>query len=51
MIGFWQIIILLVIVLLVFGPSRLEGLGSALGKAIKGFKKGVQDEENQEKKD
>ncbi len=44
--GFPHLIILLVIVLLVFGPSRLEGIGSSLGKAIRGFKKGLEDEED-----
>lgn len=41
-----HLIILLIIVILVFGPSRLEGLGSSLGKAIRGFKKGMSEEEN-----
>ena len=50
MIGFWQLVILLVIVLLIFGPKRIEGLGSSLGKALKGFKKGMEDGESEEKK-
>jgi sec-independent protein translocase protein TatA len=43
----WHLLILLVILLLVFGPQRLEGIGSSLGKAIKGFKKGISDEEEE----
>lgn len=35
----WVIIIL--IVLVVFGPSRLPNLGKSLGQAIRGFKKGL----------
>ena len=35
----WLIVI--VIVLIVFGPSRLPGLGKSLGQAIRGFKKGL----------
>lgn len=34
-------LIILAILLLVFGPSRLPGLGSSLGKAIRGFKQGL----------
>jgi sec-independent protein translocase protein TatA len=40
-IGAWELIIILVILLLIFGPSRLGDLGSALGKGIKGFKKSM----------
>jgi len=37
----WHLLIILVILLLVFGPQRLEGIGTSLGKAIRGFKKGI----------
>ncbi|MGE3386562.1 MAG: twin-arginine translocase TatA/TatE family subunit [Bdellovibrionales bacterium] len=40
----WHMVILLVIVLLVFGPSRLGDLGKSLGQAIRGFKKGMNEE-------
>lgn len=36
-----HIILLLVVVLIFFGPSRLPGLGSSLGKAIRDFKDGL----------
>lgn len=36
--GFWHWVIVLVIVLIVFGPSRLPNLGKSIGKAIRGFK-------------
>lgn len=36
-----HILILLVIFLLFFGPSRLPQLGQSLGKAIRGFKQGL----------
>jgi sec-independent protein translocase protein TatA len=42
-IGGWELIIILVILLLIFGPSRLGDLGSALGKGIKGFKKSMRE--------
>lgn len=38
-----HLILLFLILLLIFGPSRLEGLGSSLGKAIHGFKKGLEE--------
>ncbi len=37
----WHLLIVLVIVLLVFGPKRLPDLGNSLGKAIRSFKDGV----------
>ncbi len=38
-----HLLVLLVIVLIIFGPGKLPELGSSLGKAIKGFKKSMQD--------
>jgi sec-independent protein translocase protein TatA len=40
----WQLAILLLIVLLVFGTKRLRNIGSDLGSAVKGFRKGMEDE-------
>ncbi len=37
--GFGEIVLILVIALVVFGPSRLPQLGEALGKGIRSFKK------------
>ena len=45
----WQLLIILLIVVLLFGTKKLKGLGSDLGDAVKGFKKAVTDEN--EKKD
>ena len=44
----WQLMILLLIVVLVFGTKRLRNIGSDLGSAVKGFKKGMEDEPGQE---
>ncbi len=43
--SFWHLIIILVIVLLLFGPNRLPGLGKSVGEAIRGFKKGIEGDE------
>lgn len=48
MIGWRELIIVLVIVLLVFGTKRLANIGSDLGGAIKGFKKGMKDDSTPE---
>ncbi len=45
-----QLIILLAIVLLVFGTKRLRNLGSDLGTAIRGFRKGMSEEDEDESK-
>ncbi len=37
----WHLVVILVIALLVFGPSKLPGLGKGLGEGIKGFKEGI----------
>lgn len=46
-IGWMEIGILVVIALLVFGPKRLPELGSSVGKAITGFKKGLKESEEE----
>lgn len=43
--GLPELIVVLLIVLLLFGPKRLKTLGSDLGSAIKGFRTSVTDEE------
>ena len=50
-ISIWQLVIILVIVLLLFGTKRLRNLGGDLGGAIKGFKKAMTDEEKKEAED
>lgn len=47
-ISIWQLLIILVIVLLLFGTKKLRNLGSDLGGAIKGFKESVGDKDNPE---
>ena len=40
----WELLIVLVIVILVFGPKRLGTIGSDLGNAIKGFRTAIKDD-------
>lgn len=35
---FWELLIVLGIIVLLFGPTRLAGLGEAVGKAIREFR-------------
>jgi sec-independent protein translocase protein TatA len=39
--GFTELILILMIVLIIFGAGKLPQLGEGIGKAIKGFKKSV----------
>ena len=41
----WHWSIVLVVVLLIFGTKRLRGAGRDLGEAVKGFKKGMADDD------
>jgi len=48
-ISIWQLLIILVIVLLLFGTKRLKNIGADLGSAIKGFKGAMKDGEEADK--
>lgn len=45
-IGWFQILIVLLIVLLIFGTKRIRNLGSDLGGAIREFRKGVSEDDD-----
>ncbi|MBT3445334.1 MAG: twin-arginine translocase TatA/TatE family subunit [Thermodesulfobacteriota bacterium] len=47
-IGIGELVIILVIVLLVFGPNKLGDVGSAIGRGISGFKKAMEDKDSSE---
>ena len=49
-IGPWQLLIILVIVLAIFGTKRLRTLGSDLGSAVKGFRSAVNEAEETSEK-
>lgn len=44
-ISIWQLVIILLIVVMLFGTKKLKTLGSDLGGAVKGFKNAMSDEE------
>ena len=44
-VGIWELLIILVIALLIFGPKALPKLGESIGKTIGNFKKGLNEDE------
>ncbi len=49
-ISIWQLLIVFVIVILVFGTKKLRNLGGDLGGAVKGFKNAINDDPKKEEK-
>lgn len=49
--GIWELLILLVIILLLFGTKKLRNAGGDLGSAFKNFKKAVKDEDSKKVED
>jgi len=49
-ISIWQLLIIAVIVVLLFGTKKLGSIGSDLGASIKGFKKAMGDDETKQDK-
>ncbi len=43
--GFPELILILIIVFVIFGASRIPELGKGLGEGIRNFKKGMKDDE------
>lgn len=46
-IGMQELLVILVILLIIFGPKRLPGIGSGLGKAIHDFKKAFNSDQDE----
>ena len=44
-ISIWQLLIIVLIVVLLFGTKKLKTLGSDLGESVKGFKKAMQEDQ------
>lgn len=49
-ISIWQLVIIAVIVVLLFGTKKLRGIGGDLGGAVKGFKKAMSEEDKSTEK-
>ena len=47
--GGWEIILILVVVLIIFGVGKLPQVGGAIGKSLREFRKGRTGEEDEEK--
>lgn len=46
-VGWPELIIILVVALLLFGPQRMAGIGGALGRAIRDFRNAVRDTDSE----
>lgn len=44
-ISIWQILIVLLVIVVLFGGKKIRSLGSDLGEGLKGFKKAIKDED------
>lgn len=44
--GFWEIVIIALVVLLLFGGKKIPELMRGLGKGVKNFKEGIKEVEN-----
>ena len=47
-IGIWQLLIILLIVVMLFGTKKLRNIGSDLGGALKGFKSAIKDDDSKQ---
>jgi sec-independent protein translocase protein TatA len=45
------LLVVLVIAFVIFGPSKLPSLGKGVGEAIRGLKKGLEEQPSKEKED
>lgn len=41
--GIWELLIVLVVVLVIFGPSRLPQMAKGIGQSVREFRKGIKD--------
>jgi sec-independent protein translocase protein TatA len=46
--GHWEVLIILILVLIIFGAGKLPEIGSGIGNAIRNFKKGVAEVDKEE---
>jgi len=50
MTGHWEIIAVIAVILIIFGPSKLPVLGKSIGEGFKNLKKGFKGDDEGEKK-
>ena len=48
-ISIWQILIILLVILVLFGGKKIRNMGSDLGEGLKSFKKAIKDEDTESK--
>ena len=51
MIGHWEIIAVVAVILLIFGPSKLPALGRSIGEGFGNLKKGLKGDGDEKKKE
>ena len=44
-ISLWQILIILLVIVVLFGGKKIRNIGSDLGEGLKGFKKAIKDDD------
>jgi sec-independent protein translocase protein TatA len=49
--GVWEIVLILVIILIIFGVGKLPQVGNAIGKGIRSFRRGQAGESEEEEKE
>jgi len=49
--GIWEIVLILVIILIIFGVGKLPQVGNAIGKGLRAFKRGQSGEEEEDKEE
>ena len=50
-VGMWQIVLIVLVILLLFGGKKIPELMKGLGKGVKSFKDGIKEAEDEIKKD
>ena len=51
MLGTWEIILIVLVILLIFGGKKIPELMRGLGKGVKSFKDGLKETDNDEPKE
>ena len=49
--GHWELLVILIVVMIIFGAGKLPQIGAGLGQSIRNFKKGVAEVETEKKEE